>query len=251
MNNNNTILISYRTLRQLIGVLGILLPFLCWGINIFVNHFDLLHNSLLVSHLEAEYQAGANLKSSISHFYYTAAAPLFIGILISVAIFLFTYNGYTPNPQNDRWVWLNDKRISTFAACCLLGIVVFPTDSYAHLKDNLFIFETTGLVGKIHLSFAALFFISMAVMSIVNFRRLPNKRLLNDGEGKTYFYCGWGIIFCLVMLTVGYLTHSAESWFGGKFVFVMEVIMLLFFGISWLTKGESIPTEFVLKNLAS
>lgn len=251
MNNNNTYLISYLTLRQLIGVLGILLPFLCWGINSLVNYFDLLHNPWLVAHLETDYLAGANLKSSISHFYYTAAAPLFIGILISVAIFLFTYNGYTPNPQNDRWVWLTDKRISTFAACCLLGIVVFPTDSYAHLKDNLFIFETTGLVGKIHLSFAALFFISMAVMSIINFRRQPNKRLISDGEGKTYLICGWGIICCLLIVTITFLINSTGSWLGGKFMFVMEVLMLLFFGISWLTKGKSIPTEFVLKNLAS
>ena len=46
--NNNPYLISYRTLRQLIGLLGILLPFMCWMVNAWVNHLDLLNNPLWV-----------------------------------------------------------------------------------------------------------------------------------------------------------------------------------------------------------
>ena len=173
MNNNNTILISCRTLRQLIGVLRYSSALLCWGINIFVNHFDLLHNSLLVSHLEGQYQAGANQNHPSVIFIILPQRQAIYWYSYFCRYFLLHYNGYTPNPQNDRWVWLNDKKNIDFCSMLSSGIVVFPTDSYAHFERQSFIFETNRSGGKIHLSFAALFFISMAVMSIVNFRRLP------------------------------------------------------------------------------
>ena len=203
LNNNNIYLISYRTLRQLIGVLGILLPFLCWGANALVNHLDLLNNPHFIDKSQTKtYIAGADLKASISHFYYTTAGPLFTGILITVAIFLFCYSGYPEKKKDDRFPWLTDKRITAFAACCALGIVVFPTDSPQKITDNIHIFVSSKMAGTFHLSFATLFFLSMAVMSIINFRRHPGKQLITDAEGKLYLTCGWGIVACIIALAI-------------------------------------------------
>ncbi|MBN9352200.1 MAG: hypothetical protein J0H55_16090 [Chitinophagaceae bacterium] len=94
---NDSYLISYHALRRLIGILGILLPFLCWGVNAFVNYLNLLNNPGLVDISQSQvYEAGADLKSSVSHFYYTTAGPMFTGILITVSIFLFCYNIILP-----------------------------------------------------------------------------------------------------------------------------------------------------------
>lgn len=251
-NENNSYLISYHSLRQLIGVLGILLPFLCWGVNALVNHLNLLNNPVLVDECQTTvYVAGADLKSSISHFYYTTAGPLFTGILITVAIFLFCYTGYKRNETEDRFAWLTDRLISSFAACFALGIVAFPTDSSQKITDNIHIFVTSSLVGKLHLSFAALFFLSMAIMSIINFRRQPGKVLLTNARGKLFLICGWGIVACIIILAVYNLIPGDNGWLWGRFVYILEVVMLLFFGIAWLVKGKSLPTEYILRNLDS
>lgn len=247
MNQNNYV-ISYLTMRQLIGILGILLPFMCWGINVFVNETGLLTDSRFIDAENTQtYIPDINLKSSISHFYYTAAGPLFTGILITLSIFLFCYTGY-PRKEGDRLGWLTDKRITTFAAICALGIVIFPTDSDAKISDNIHIFESSRLVGGIHLASAGIFFFSMAVMCIVNFRRRPDlTEPLNDAEGKIYWVCGWGIILCLLTLLIGFILKSKGIDPGFHFVFITEAIMLVLFGTAWLVKGKSSPTLYMLK----
>lgn len=249
--NQNIYLISFRTLRQLIGYLGILLPLMCWLVNLFVNHLNLLNNPVFVNlEFSQPYVAGSDLKPSISDFYYTTAGPLFTGILLTVAIFLFTYNGYPKNKKDDRYPWLTDKLICNFAAICALGIVVFPTSSSEPVTDNIHIFVSSHSAGIIHLAFAAMFFLAMAVMSIINFRRNPGKVLIMDAEGKLFLICGWGIITCIVILAVfSFLIPQSENWLWGKSVYIMEVFMLLFFGTAWLVKGKSIPTEFIIHNL--
>ncbi len=243
-------LISYKALRRLIGVLGLLLPFLCWGFNAIVNHLNLLSNPFFVNESQTlAYTAGADLKSSVSLFYYTAAGPLFTGVLVTLAIFLFCYNGYPQNKAEDRFAWLTDKRLAAFAACCSLAIVFIPAGSHQPITDNIYIFVSSKPIGMLHLLAATLFFLSMATMSIVNFRRLPGKRLLKDTEGKLYVICGVGIIICLPILAIHFFVVENDNWLGGKFVFVMEVIMLTFFSTAWLLKGKSVATELLLKNI--
>jgi hypothetical protein len=250
MLSSNNYLISYRTLRQLIGVLGVLLPFLCWGVNALVNRFGLLNNPLLIDiNQSALYTPGADLKSSISHFYYTAAGPLFTGILITVSIFLFCYMGHPEKKTEDRLSWLTDRRVASFAAACALGIVFFPTASEEPITDNIHIFVSSGFAGKIHFVFAALFFLAMALMSLINFRRRPDRQMLMDTEGKVYLVCGLGMLLCLLVLFASIFFKNSGHWLWGRYVYILEVIMLLLFGIAWLVKGKSVPTEFILKKL--
>jgi hypothetical protein len=244
-------IISFRALRQLIGILGMALPFACWGVNAVVNHFELLTNPLLIDEFQTQpYVPDGDLKSSISHFYYTAAGPLFTGILVTVGIFLLCYRGYKPDPDKDRFSWLTDRLLATLAGMFLLVVVVFPTDSDEIITDNIHIFVSSTVAGSVHLIFAALFFVVMAVMAIVNFRRDGANRLINNREGKLYLICGWGMLVCLLVLLVAMLGDwEKKGWVPYFFVFGMEAIMLVLFGTAWLTKGKSQATQFLLERI--
>ncbi len=237
--------ISYHAIRKLIGILGLTLPFLCLGVNSIVNGLDLLNDSRFIDDEKSRpYLAGANLKSSISHYYYTAAGPIFTGILITVAIFLFCYKGYPLQRRKDYWYWLTDNRLATFAAGCALGIVALPTGSGEPITDNIHIYVASEGAGSMHLIFAALFFLAMSVFCIINFRRHPDepRKLKTDREGKLYLVCGCGMIASLLILAVYSFTPlSKTAWLPYWFVYLMETIMLIFFGVAWLVKGRTIP----------
>jgi hypothetical protein len=250
--NNDPNVISYRALRQLIGILGMALPFLCWGVNAFVNHAGFLSNSLFVDRSQTlPYNPCISLKSSISHFYYTAAGPLFTGILITVAIFLFCYKGHRLKKEDDRVSWLTDNLLATFAAICALGVVIFPTGSEEKISDNIHIFVASEITGYIHLGFATLFFVSIAVLCIINFRRNPGKVFIQSPEGTLYLVCGWGMLSCLALLAVVSFTPLHDlSWMPYNFIYIMETVMLVLFGTAWLVKGKSTPTQYVFSKLS-
>lgn len=247
MASTNNYVISYHALRQLIGILGIALPFMCWGVNTFVNHIDLLNNPAFVNaEYSSTYSAGANLKSSISHFYYTAAGPLFTGVLITLAIFLFCYKGHEKNKDKDKFAWLSDGLLSKMAACCALLIVILPTGSAKPITDNIHIYVSSDGAGLMHLLFAGSFFVIMSVFCIINFRRDGENGFITNPEGKTYLICGIGILMLLAIL----LFSMVGDWkTGGSFVFWMEAAMLFLFGLAWLVKGKSVVTEYVLEKL--
>ncbi|MEJ2664743.1 MAG: DUF998 domain-containing protein, partial [Spirochaetia bacterium] len=71
---NRSIIISYIALRRLIGILGMLLPFIC------------ILGGLLFAALYVE--------PSISDYYYTNMRDFFVGLLFGVSLFLITYKGY-------------------------------------------------------------------------------------------------------------------------------------------------------------
>lgn len=250
MNPDNNYVISYRALRQLIGVLGIALPFICWGTNAFVNGFNLLNNELFVDKRYSKpYCPDVSLKSSVSHFYYTAAGPIFTGILMAVAIFLFCYKGHEPR-KDEKWKWLTDSRLTIFAACCALGIVAFPTGSTKPITDNLHIFVSSTEAGALHLTFAALFFVAIALLCLVNFRRNASGGFIEDAEGKLYLICGWGMLACLAILAIFNFTALGDQpWVPYNIVYILEAVMLVLFGTAWLVKGKSMPTEFMLKKI--
>ncbi|MBX2969912.1 MAG: hypothetical protein KF803_11125 [Cyclobacteriaceae bacterium] len=248
MPSSNTYVISYHALRRLIGILGILLPFLCLGINAFVNHYDLLNNPAFVNaKYSCPYTAGVNLKSSISHFYYTAAGPLFTGVLITLAIFLFCYKGHAKKESKDKVAWLTDSLLSKLAASCALLIVILPTGSDKPIIDNIHIYVSSDVAGLMHLVFAALFFVIMSVFCIINFRRNGSNGFIKNAEGNIYLFCGIGILVLLLILFIDMLTGSTNS--GSSFVFWMEAGMLFLFGLAWLVKGKSVVTEYVIDKL--
>jgi hypothetical protein len=91
--------ISYLTLRTLIGAAGIALPLLCPLVNYILS--------------------GSVFAPSISDYYYTPARNLFEGILFVLGFFLLAYKGYDAR----------DSIIANFGFAFALGVALIPCQS--------------------------------------------------------------------------------------------------------------------------
>jgi hypothetical protein len=235
--NNQVHVISFLSLRKSIGFLGILLPWACWGINTLFNKLDLIHNEKWAFlNPKAFYETSGLLKESISHFYYTYAGPLFTGILITVAVFLFSYKGYDDKGKKQKISWITDRWVTLSMGIAALGIVVFPTTLENPTTDNLYIFGAQPMAGRIHLFFAAVFFLLMVVLCLVNFRRQSEEKDFGKDKYDLVFrLCGYSMLICIAAIA---LNFKFEWVMDGNFTFWMEAIALQIFGIAWLVKGR-------------
>ena len=221
MSDNTDILNSYCRIRKLIGILGFLLPIL-----IVIFYGDFL--------------------PSISHYYYTRSALFFIAILAAFGFFLISYRGYK-EPENKKKKWrLSDDFVTHVGGFAVLIVVLLPTACTDKVLEICTVCPLSGFclfghknltINIFHLISAAIFFLSMAYMSISNFTR---------GNDKKYhvFYtlCGWIIIGALGLLFIEFLIRIKIDNFNltGMDVYILETIMVFSFAISWLLKGRTI-----------
>ncbi len=209
--------LSYYRIRKWIGTFGLLLPILT----------PLLASERL---------------RSISHYYYTESGVLFTSLLTLIAVFLASYYGYDKIDNIISWV----------GGICIALVAIVPTP----LKDcclgngptPICSCETNVILGfispgVIHFGSAVLFFICMALMSIRQFTKgdlnKPGKILRN----YVYRFCGYGILISLAFAGIMIFGFNADE--GTRFIFWVEVVMLVLFAIAWLLKGQ------VLKDLAN
>jgi hypothetical protein len=225
MDNNTAV--SYWRLRQLIGILGILLAFL----------------SVLAGLL-----GGADNPphwwSSISATYYSNAAPVMVGLLVCVGMFLTTYDAYTTA----------DTVVSTLSGAAAVIIAFFPCRLEAFENSRVGVFHLPAATSQtIHSIAAVTFFLLLGCMSIFLFTRTDGnvtgrKKIRN----VIYLICGWTIIAALSadgILTVLYTNNILGN---GKGIYAyeytawgitFEAVMLTAFGVSWLTKGGLIKPD--------
>jgi hypothetical protein len=198
--------VSYRTMRRAIGCIGISLPFVLAIVNV-----------LLVSKVV--------LQGSVSGYYYTGVRGVLVGSLCAIGVFLFSYSGY------DDW----DKWITNAAGLFAIGVALFPT---APANPS----ASARAVGYVHLTCAALLFITLAVIALWLFRmtephreRTPEKRK----RDLVYLLCGGVIALCVVLVPIESLVIGAPI---AKYnpLFWLEAVAIVAFGIAWLVKGETI-----------
>ena len=193
--------LSYLTLRKAVGIVALLLPFavtIPWAI---------IHHTVL---------------TSISIYYYTGMRNLFVGSLCAIAMFLLCTRGY------DR----SDEVADIFAGLCAAGVAFFPT-----APDTL-PSERQLLIGKIHYSFAALLFLTLASFCFFLFTMSAQGRVVTPRKiqrNRVYIGCGIAIIASLALLAI--LTLILHKPHAG---IVFETTSLLAFGTAWLVKGEAI-----------
>lgn len=156
---------------------------------------------------------------------------LFVGTLCAVGLFLISYKGYETK----------DNIISTISGIFAFGIALFPCTSAAEIPCNTKDYISIYWIGTIHLTFAALFFSSLAYMSYFIFtlskgEKTKNKILRNS----LYKACALVILLCLVGITIYmlWLKKSFPVLENYHIVYWLETIALIAFGISWLTKGR-------------
>ena len=237
-NLNPNLVISYHRMHQTIGWLGLSLPFLLLAGNYFINEYNLLNNDTFVMTQCNSYTADTSFKSSISHYYYTTVGELFTGVLSAVALFMFSYRGY---PQRDEEIIPSDSFMTNLAGFCALGIVIFPTSSGFCMVDNVRTFISSEIIGYVHYIFAGFFFITLALISIFNFRRTAKIEDFGKMPSHNFYkYCGIVMLICLGLLLTCYIwlyeAYPQLETYGTTFI--LETIALIAFGLSWLKKGR-------------
>ena len=228
-------LLSYMRMRKTIGWLGMLLPFVLLFGNYFLNHGGFFNNDWFVQiNEDYSYQNQGSFKNSVSHYYYTTMGEIFTGTLFAVGLFMVCYKGH---PKRDEDKGFSDNVMTNLAGLFAMGVAIFPTTARFPLQDNLRSFISTGSVGNIHYIFAGLFFFTLAVMSMVNFRRSKEPGRFGKGPDDPFFLtCGIIMLACLALVpTLGRL-ESIERFHT---TFILEAIALIAFGLSWLKKGQA------------
>lgn len=225
--------IHLQTLRKVIGFLAFGLPIaLVLGENL---------RDLLLPHVPGTDRV--IIEASISAYFHTGMREVFVGVLCAVGVFLVCYNGY------ERI----DNIAANLAGGCAFFIALFPTfersweaaDTGIPVPDSVTLFSGPDgadpvWVGVIHLVAAAIFFLTLAFMSLFLFTRsnqsqpTPRKHLRN----RVYLICGIVMVASIALIGLGQLVLSEEWAEMTSYVFWFEVIALFAFGLSWLTKAE-------------
>jgi len=194
--------------RQTLGVLGIILPFAC----------------LLFGILDPA--ATGTWYGSMSATYFTNARDIFVAVLMMTGAFLITYAGYD---------W-RDRLVNISAGILAMGIALFPTSPSGLNVTHIGLFSLPVPVASILHNICAVIFFGLLALNIL---WLFTKGDIAKGRKKlrnqVYMACGWGIIGMFIITAIGMYFNFHVMW-----IWIVEAIMLIFFGIAWLTKGRAI-----------
>ena len=211
------LVISYLSLRKAIGFIGLGLPFV------------LVIGKMLLN--------GLGIQGSISDYYYTSMRNVFVGSLCAIGIFLISYRGF------DK----RDRIAGALACLFAVGVALFPT------RPGVDFTEAQKWIGRVHLTFAACLFLTLAYFSLALFRRTAPDRtmtLQKKQRNGVYTVCGYTILACIALIVLcellflnDYSPYPNTGIQNLDPVFWFESIAVVSFGVSWLTKGEAILAD--------
>ncbi|MEN8201975.1 MAG: hypothetical protein ABFS28_05215 [Bacteroidota bacterium] len=214
-------IISYYTMRRVIGILGITLPLI------------LVAGSSLFGDCN-------EVQGSISTYYHTNMRNIFVGFNCAVALFLFAYRGHD---------WMDN--LAGYLGCIfVLGVAFLPCTLRATGQLCLIpVSAQNPLVGKLHNLSALLYFIILIVYSLFLFPKthmdmVSGEKMFMGRQKKkrnvVYYICG-SIMSVSLLLIIAYMGFLGDHYPGLKRldpIFWLESFVLFSFGISWLTKGQ-------------
>lgn len=207
--------LSQKAHRQLIGYLGLLLPFILFGLAGLRPTPGLPRWETL---------------NSVSAYYYSGAVAAFVGVIFALALFLFTYRGY----KNDR----ADRVVGAAGGICALGVALFPTGPPGAVSAPSWWSQT---MGTIHYISAISLFIVFIVFSLWLFRKTKvpkGEKLPYDKRWRNRIYLICGVVMVASVLWAG------SSFFTGAPIFWPETMALSAFAVSWLVKGYAYRPVF-------
>jgi len=197
----------YMRIRNLCGLLGVILPWIA------------LFSAGIANHPSSEWWW------SISATYYQS--PALVGILVPASIVLMSYIGY------DRI----DNIVTSISGIFGLGIVLFPCYvSWIAEGTKVGFFqipiETSNVI---HSLCAGIFFLLIACNSLFLFTRSKGEMTSRKkARNLIYRICGYGMLALEVVFVLIRLLGAP-----GYTVMIVEILLLLLFGFSWLVKGEA------------
>lgn len=223
--STNQLVISYRMLQRLMGVMGLALPL----------------SLLLFTWVE-----GRPLEASISDFYYTKMGGVLIGILCSVGTFLFCYNGF---PEGGARLW-SDRTFATAAGVFAVGVALFPVHRDGLIPPASFADPIAGDTATVffsavrhpdafHYIAAGLFFLCIFIFTTFFF---PKGEVGMTKRKIIYYLCG-AVMAAAILRMLPYALASGDgaaitARFGPHFLFIWESVAVLAFSVAWLAKGK-------------
>ncbi len=197
---------SYLELRKAVGIIGVALP-------------PVLAIGKIVLQC-------CGLQDSISAYYYREMRNVFVGGMCAIGIFMLSTRGYD---------W-RDKVSGQLACVFAIGLALLPTTPAMWATDR------EKCIGKVHLLFAGLLFVTLGYMSLMLFTKTAPDGDTTDQKkqrNKVYKFCGTAIFICIGLIFVIKLwpIKKIEPYSP---VFWLESGAVEAFGVSWLTKGETI-----------
>jgi hypothetical protein len=215
----NKLVVSYKTLRNLIGYCGMILPIV-----------------LILTTKTAP--SDKNIESSFSDYYYTSSGDILVSFLCTLGAFLFIYKGYN----------MKENILSSIAGICGIFAAFSPTAT-EDLRQSFSVHTPLNDVPEIfgferHTIVAGLFFIILGFISLCCFSQTDlNKQIttLKKKRNNIFKICGWIMLISVIIMAIYFLSDRFRTMFGKiPFIFIMETIATWAFGISWLTIGETI-----------
>ena len=209
----NDYVVSYLTLRQMIGWAGLLMPLVVRG-GAYI--FEGIHSG-----------------DSISAYYYTGMRDVFVSTLVLVGALLACYR--TPS--------LSDNIIATISGVAAIGIALFPMDPYYGPEilekysqaASALCYVSHGILGA-HFVFVGIFFALTFYLVYFRFsaftpgRPTPQKLMRN----RIYKVCG--IVMAASFLAIAAIALLAR----GRSIFWPETVAVGAFAIAWLVKGQTV-----------
>lgn len=210
---NEEFVVSYLTLRQMIGWIGLAMPFIVRG------------GALIFE--------GIRSTDSISAYYYTGMRDVFVSTLILVGVLLTCYR--TPA--------LRDNVVAIVAGIAAIGIGLFPMDptfaaeilqKYPEMgQEKCYI--NRGILGY-HFIFVAVFFALSFYLVYFRFDAFtpetPTKQKVM--RNKIYKVCGAAMLVAFIAIGVLAVMNKGGS------VFWPETLAVVAFAAAWLVKGQTI-----------
>jgi hypothetical protein len=211
MTRDASLVVSYLTLRRVIGILGCLLPIVLVG------------GGLL---------AWAGIKPTLSDYYFSNMQDFFVGLMCAVGIFLITYKGYDSA----------DNITTNLCGAFAIGIALFPTLKIPGSTIPVGIFMLpNNITVVVHFISAIGFLLGLAAIPFFLFTR-GNDPLTIEKKRRNLVYriCGILIAAMVVAMIAAKVLISRPVLDSSCIILIFESIALWAFGFSWWVKGETL-----------
>jgi hypothetical protein len=195
-----SLVISYMTLRKIVGVLGFAFPV------ILSVGCDLFGSCTCV-------------EPSLSDYYGTEVRDLFVGMLFAIALFLFSYTGYRDE----------DGHTGAFACFFAIGVALFPITSPFRWVHCIHYACAAGF-------FLVLAYFSLCLFT--KGPKGGGITTQKKRRNRVFRACGVAILVFLVLIVLCQTVMPERMRDGVRPVFWLESLALWTFAFSWATKGQ-------------
>jgi hypothetical protein len=212
-NENSEMVVSYLTLRQMIGWIGLLMPI---GVRLGALIFEGIHTT-----------------DSISAYYYTGMRDVFVSTLVLGGALLTCY-------RTPAW---HDNVVAIVAGVSAIGIGLFPMSptfaaeilqKYPEMGEAK-CYIIRGLLG-FHFLFVGAFFSLSFYLVYFRFSaftpQIPTRQKVM--RNKIYTLCGAAMFAAFITIGILASMNKASS------IFWPEAVAVIAFAAAWLVKGQTI-----------